>query len=57
MRNWRTTVAGIAESAVLSVGAEQLFHLTWGQRAWVYGVAILKATVSYLSADAKAPPS
>lgn len=56
LKNWRTTLAGVVESAVLSVGAEQLFNLTWSQRAWVYGVALLRTLVSALAADARGGP-
>ncbi len=62
MKNFRTTFFGVLEAAVLSVGAEMLLNLTWEQRGVVYAVALLRATVSALSADAKnvqppGPPS
>jgi hypothetical protein len=54
MKNWRTTAVGVFEAAMLSVGAEQLLQLTWGQRGIVYAVAFLRALASVLAADAKA---
>jgi hypothetical protein len=52
-RNGATTLLGSVESAVMSVGADMLFDLTWQQRAWVYGVAIFRALFAVVAADAK----
>ena len=54
MKNWKTTLIGLAEATLLGVSAEMLLDLTWQQRGIMLGVAFLRALFAFLAADAKA---
>lgn len=53
LKHAATTLIGAGEAALMSVGAEMLFDLTWRQRTLVYGVAFMRALFGAFAADAK----
>ncbi len=52
-KNGWTTLIGVCEATLLSVGAETLFDLTNKQRSMVFGMAFLRAAFAALASDAK----
>lgn len=50
-KNWKTTLAGLAEAILLELSAEMLFELDWKKRAVVVTLAVARAVAGFLAKD------